>query len=589
MFLKRFFILLSSILSLFFYGCDDDNTVDTDNAPKPEMNIVVSPQSGLSYGDKVSITGTLTDGKNLKMYTILLKDKNETELYRKEQMLIGENFQMNEKVSIPLPKNAEVGNLQIEMILENSRKGKMTQNFELAALQVPTFNKLYLLLGNKSVVELLPNGDTFEVEETFPANVKGIISATPTNTGLYWGTNNGEIQTMAKDSILIGGSSEASCKITFNPKTFELTFGERHGWTSLPATDSYYILGTISGHWQDGEIKEEKAKMRMQGYESGNLRYYTWFPPEGEDAETGMWGSTAAGVFQLKKAGEDSYILWDGTQIINGSANDTSKSFPVTVGGAFEIRVYFEGDECTKVSIMSNERTLEFTNNQVKANGVIMSNEIDFAGGQLKLKSGTSYIYEGEVALTQRESITSNTVDLSLCTPNKDLFTGGGNANWTLITSTGKYFIRLDAFGGSSYARPINGYPDAIYMYGWSWAHSETGTAQNWLIESALPLIRVDNSYVYEGTCYVFSWGGDVAFILTSPSSDTKIEVPNAYFDADSNALSSNATHFLLPTAAGYYKVSVDLKDGITISEDGTNTVAPVNGSKQFTVRYTLQ
>ena len=30
------------------------------------------------------------------MYTILLKDGNETELYRKEQMLLGQSFQMNE-------------------------------------------------------------------------------------------------------------------------------------------------------------------------------------------------------------------------------------------------------------------------------------------------------------------------------------------------------------------------------------------------------------------------------------------------------------------------------------------------------------
>lgn len=106
----------------------------------------------------------------------------------------------------------------MEMILENSRDGKAIQSFDLTSLQVPTFNKLYLLLGNKSVVELLPNGDVFEVEETFPANVKGIISPTPANTGLYWGTSNGEIQTMAKDSILIGGDIEASCKLHLTPR-----------------------------------------------------------------------------------------------------------------------------------------------------------------------------------------------------------------------------------------------------------------------------------------------------------------------------------------------------------------------------------
>ena len=50
--LKRFFILSLGILPLFFYGCDDDNPANADNAPKPEMDIMISPQSGLSYGDK---------------------------------------------------------------------------------------------------------------------------------------------------------------------------------------------------------------------------------------------------------------------------------------------------------------------------------------------------------------------------------------------------------------------------------------------------------------------------------------------------------------------------------------------------------
>lgn len=36
------------------------------------------------------------------------------------------------------------------------------------------------------------------------------------------------------------------------------------------------------------------------------------------------------------------------------------------------------------------------------------------------------------------------------------------------------------------------------------------------------------------------------------------------------------------------YKVSVDLKDGITISDGNPATVTP-NGSGNFTLRYTLQ
>ena len=39
--LKRFFILSLGILPLFFYGCDDDNPTNADNAPKPEMDIML--------------------------------------------------------------------------------------------------------------------------------------------------------------------------------------------------------------------------------------------------------------------------------------------------------------------------------------------------------------------------------------------------------------------------------------------------------------------------------------------------------------------------------------------------------------------
>ena len=37
--LKKFFILSLGILPLFFYGCDDDNPANADNAPKPEIDL----------------------------------------------------------------------------------------------------------------------------------------------------------------------------------------------------------------------------------------------------------------------------------------------------------------------------------------------------------------------------------------------------------------------------------------------------------------------------------------------------------------------------------------------------------------------
>ncbi|MCC8170187.1 MAG: hypothetical protein LIP00_00050 [Parabacteroides sp.] len=580
--IKRCFILLFGVVPLLCGGCSDDEPQAVEG-PKPEMNVLVSPQSGLAYGDKITVSGTLADARNLKMYTIRLKDPGGNVVLQKEQMLLGQSFQLYETLSIPLPADAQAADLQVEVTLDNTRNGRETQTFELPSLRVPVFEKLYLVLGNKSVVELSKNGDVFEAEEFFPANVKGIIATNPANTGLYWGVTGGKIQTMAKDSIPIGGDLEASCKITFNPRTFELTFGERHAWTPLPASDCYYILGTVSGHWQDGEITGEKAKMRMNGYESGNLRYYTWFPPEGDDPETGMWGATAAGAFRMKKGGSEAYVMWDGTRPVSAPADDNTKNFPVTAGGAFEFRVYFEDDVCTKVQVIGSDRTLEFADGQVKVNGIVMEEEVDFAGSPLQLKAGTSYIYESEVALTQGQSVTSGSLDLTVFAANEDLFAGNGNSTWTLTSLTGTYVIRMDAFSGAFYACPVNGYPDVLYMNGWSWAYSETDNAVTWDAARVLPLVRTSGT-TYEGSCYVFAWGGDVQFYLTHPSTGQNTPLPNANFTG--SYIGATPVSFLLPASGGYYKVAVDLKDGVTVAADGT--VTP-NGAQPFALNYIPQ
>ena len=73
---------------------------------------------------------------------------------------------------------------------------------------------------------------------------------------------------MAKDSILIGGDIEASCKITFNPKTFEqLSVTDMVGQLSLLqiviiSSVQFPAIGKME------KSKRKKAKMRMQGYES---------------------------------------------------------------------------------------------------------------------------------------------------------------------------------------------------------------------------------------------------------------------------------------------------------------------------------
>lgn len=580
--IRRFVIACLLTLPLLFSCSDEEQSVAGDGV-KPEMDLAVFPLTGLKYGDKITVAGTLTDVRNMKMYSIALKDGNGTVLSRKDQMLLGTSFQMQESLFIPMPPHAQGGDLQVEVSLENTHGGTEVQTFTLPSLRVPEFEKLYLILGNNSVVEMLPNGDVFEAEDFFPARVKGYISTTSSTNGLYWGQTKGEIQSMGRDSILIGGDLEASCKLTFNPKSFELTFGERHAWTPLPAADCYYIFGTISGHWMDGDITAEKAKMRMQGFESDNLRYYSWFPPEGDDAATGMWGATAAGIFRMKKGGTDSFVLWNGTELANGTLNDVEKSFPLTAGGAFEIRVYFEDETCTKVQVLGSDRTLEFANNRVKINGAVMGSNVDFAGSALTLQAGTNYIYESKVALEKGKSITSAALELAGFKPSADLISGSGNSSWALTSFTGDYIVRLDVFSGACYICPVKGYPDVVYMNGWSWAATDTDNPVTWEQNRILPLIRTSGT-TYEGTCYNFGWGGSAQFYLNHPSQGANIVLPNTDFTG--GYIDKTPGSFLLPTAVGYYKVVLDLKEGVTISADGA--VTP-KGSQKFTLNYVAQ
>ena len=227
---------MAVMLSALFCSCSDNNSDSGDptkDGPKPEMSVVVTPQSGLKFGDKLIVSGTMTDEKNLQKYTLLLKDANGDTLSSKVQMLLGQSFNINDNLTIPLPKNAATGNLKVDVVLDNTRNGELVQSFDLTNGAVPEFESLNLVLSNGTVLDMVKNGDVFETvsENLFPANIKGIISTTTSKNGIYWGTQNGEIASMSKDSITIGSDLEASYTVSFNPKTFELKFGEKHVWT----------------------------------------------------------------------------------------------------------------------------------------------------------------------------------------------------------------------------------------------------------------------------------------------------------------------------------------------------------------------
>ena len=585
--MKKLNLYMLLLMAMFFTACsdNDDEISNEKDGPKPTLNITASPQSGLSYGDNIYVSGLMSDERNLEHYEMILTNSDGDTLTTKYQMLLGQEFNCNDNIQIPLPKDATTGDLKLQVKLDNTRNGEEVQSFDITGVGRPAFETLHLVLSNGQIVDLIQNGDVYETvsENVFPAGIKGIISTTTSKSGIWWGTTNGEIASMAKDSITIGGDVESSFTVAFNPYTFELTTGEHHVWSPVVASDCFYILGTISGHWMDGEITTERTKMKLKGFESGNDKYYTWTAPEGDNPETGMWGSTAAGTFRLKKGGTGEYILWDNGKIVESATDDKTKSFPLTAAGPFTIKANFTDGKCTSVDVSGGGKSITFTNEKVIVNGTPAAASINFAGNKLSLKAGTSYIYEGQVKLTKGQTIASD-FDLSTFTTNSDLFNGNGNSTWIMKSFSDTYTVRLDPFSGNFYACPTSGYPNAMYMDGWSWAPNESSNAVTWDGDNVLPLVQTSTG-VYEGTFYDFGWGGDICIYLTWPGTGKSLRLPAANFSS-SYVNSVETGSFNLPAGVGYYKIVIDLKDGVTINAD--ETVTP-KGSSKFTLNYVAQ
>ena len=214
---KPIFYSLVLPLAIALVGCSDNNEVINmeKNGPKPTMDLHITPQDGLVYGEKVNVSGLMTDERNLEQYVITITNSAGDTLVRKQQSLLGQSFNVNTDLLVSLPKNAKTENLKLRVRLDNSRNGEAVEEFDINNVSAPTFDQLYLFLSTGEVYPLVKNGDEFSVADDifFPANTKGIVASTPDNSGMYWGASNGEITTMAKDSIVIGADIDASFKV----------------------------------------------------------------------------------------------------------------------------------------------------------------------------------------------------------------------------------------------------------------------------------------------------------------------------------------------------------------------------------------
>ena len=160
---------------VFMAACSDDNNVESNikDGPKPTMDIAVSPEVDLKYGDVINVSGIMNDERNLEHYELLLTSASGDTLASKYQMLLGKEFVCDDHIQVPLPKNAVQQDLQLTVKLDNTRNGEEVQTFDIYNVSAPEFGNLNLILGNGQVVELVRNGDTWETasETMFPAKV----------------------------------------------------------------------------------------------------------------------------------------------------------------------------------------------------------------------------------------------------------------------------------------------------------------------------------------------------------------------------------------------------------------------------------
>lgn len=578
-------VLLTVMLGIYTSCKNDDEPADP-NAGKAKIDLQVTPDSNLKYGDVVTLSGSFSDDKGLRSYTVTMSNSSGV-VYETTNMLTGKTFTLNQSIPIALPKNAVAGDMTISVTVKNSDDAISTKDVVIKNITVPTFDQLYLFI-NGTAYPMKKNGNVYEVEDFIPANAVGKIYSKADKTGMAWGLEGSTIQAMGANDITVGKATEEYYKVTFNPVSFDLTIGDTQTWN--PMEESLYILGNISGHWADGEINEEKAKMKMAGSSIGTRKMWTWTAPNtgsGDPADD-MWGNIVAGTFRFKLPGVDQFVTYSGGKIVLGG-DDKAASFVVTDGGPYTIKVMADGNTFTKVRLDDGTKTLEYTNDGIYLNGQLVVPTMTFANKTLNMVAGNYFVYDGTLDLTKGQSITAQGVNLATAYCDPDVFTGKGNSTWTVIQESGTYFVRIDAFSGNVYVRKESGYPDVIYLDGWCWGKYEDD-AHNWNPPTRMTLYRKGTTNVYEATMYIWPWGGDISLYATVPDAPdaSKMQFYVKYFTGVDN-LNDNIK-LPVPTAAAFYKVSVDFKDGFTWDKEHMDgnvyTLIPTNG-KKFTITFT--
>ena len=597
-------VLLLTLLGWSFQSCKDKDPEPPkppagDGKPKIE-NLAVSPAS-VKYGDVVTLTGKFTDATGLSSYTVTMSNA-QGELYTETKMLTGKSFDLNAPLVLPLPKNAKAGDVKVSISLKNSGNQSVSEDKTLAGVAVPTFEKLFLIVGSKTL-EMEKEEDVYVVEDLFAANAVGKIYTKADKSGLFWGWANNAVASLVDGDIAIGITKEANLKVTFNPVTFDLQVTESEE-TWEPIEETFYIYGKIGGNWNNRNFDKQVSANKMTGFATASGKKYWTFSPPGlgageigkDDPDFDWYGGIFPGEFRFKKADVEEYVLFDGGNIVKGNTNDLTKSFVTTSDGNITIKLFYDGTAYTKVSLEAENKMLEFVNGDILVGGISTSVARNFAGTPLPVKEGTMYVFEAVVDLKKDQSITATGVNLSVPKADPDVFTGQGNSTWKMIGTPGPWRITIDPFANSIQACKETEYPDVIFMDGWGWSKSKGDVSKEWYHDYILTLQRVGETSVYEATFWNNGWGNDVKFFAAPRAAENhgKKSISFKHFTGVTDGGDGYGVKVLAGGSCpeAIVKVQVDLKDGFDFDEDTPDgsffTLVP-KGTDKFTATFTVQ
>ena len=112
----KYLALMLVTTMLAFSACKKDEP--DPNAGKAKItDLAITPQSGLQYGDIVTLSGSFSDETGLKSYTVTMSNTSGV-IFEETKMLTGKTFNLNEALTIPLPKNAVAGDMTLSVTVK---------------------------------------------------------------------------------------------------------------------------------------------------------------------------------------------------------------------------------------------------------------------------------------------------------------------------------------------------------------------------------------------------------------------------------------------------------------------------------------